>query len=285
MFQLFINRQPTFFAYFPGEPYFYSTKSKPNPKYCRALVECLSCTNYCPIPLSDRDVFSLRRLRLNRDTLYNNTKVMSSLIDADLMSYYNEALLSRYRIDGQKPIIDDSIRTNQELASTHTKKPQLPVLTKFEIRCISKFRGEDKTFEPNDKSQRTLLQKNTQQNFVVNVKFTGSDILNAFSALAEVSVSNTDKGGEYFQTPLPNWLKKSACRGRNFLEIENRCSKRAASQRDALLDNESIVSQQDDDAMSIAASEMTNWGGQNNSNIHDNTMKLFQVKPTRVSIR
>ena len=149
MFQLFINRQPTFFAYFPGEPYFYASSAKPDPKLCRAMAHCLYCTSYSPIPLADRDLFSLRRLRLNRDRLNSDSRIMKNLLSDDIMSYYNGALLSRYIIDGQTNVsdasLDDIEQTNLDKEPTKLK---LPMLTNFEIKCTSKYRGDEIAFNP-----------------------------------------------------------------------------------------------------------------------------------------
>ena len=275
-------RRPTFFAYFPGEPYFYSTSAAPNPKYCQALVECFYCTNYCYIPLADRDVFSLRRLRLNRDILYNNSKGMSSLINNELMNYYNDALMSRYIIDGKDQNVNESsIESQQNVSSTETSF-RLPMLTKFEIRCTSKFRGDDSVFEHFGNNRGDPLQQDGFKNLAVNIKFCGSDVLNSFSNVVQPSVSNSSNKCSFFETPLPNWLKKSACRGRNFLEIESRTGRRVPPESDNLPVN-TMQAELDDDVMSIAASEMTNWGGQNKTQFYKHSTPLDHMKRHKAS--
>lgn len=260
---ILLTRRPTFFAYFPGEPYFYSSSAKPDPKFCQAMAECLYCTSYSPIPLADRDVFSLRRLRLNRDTLNNDSKVMKNLINDELINYYNEALLSRYIIDGQTNMSDESHGDiEQQNSASKPSKQQLPMLTKFEIRYTSKYRGDEIAFD--GRKNCATSQQNKATNLTVNYKVSGHDVLNGFSFMARQSISSSTK---YFKDPLPNWVRKSACRGRNFLQV-NRSEKPTPLEIQNAETNESdVIQEMEDDAISIAASEMTNWGGHNKTRL------------------
>ena len=227
------------------------------------MAECLYCTSYSPIPLADRDVFSLRRLRLNRDTLNNDSKVMKNLINDELINYYNEALLSRYIIDGQTNMSDESHGdVEQQNSASKPSKQQLPMLTKFEIRYTSKYRGDEIAFD--GRKNCATSQQNKATNLTVNYKVSGHDVLNGFSFMARQSISSSTK---YFKDPLPNWVRKSACRGRNFLQV-NRSEKPTPLEIQNAETNESAVIQEmEDDAISIAASEMTNWGGHNKTRL------------------
>lgn len=62
-----LSAKATYLVYFPGEHYFYADSSVPNESHCQALVEVLKCSAYEEIPLTGRDVESLRQLRFNRD--------------------------------------------------------------------------------------------------------------------------------------------------------------------------------------------------------------------------
>ena len=87
----------------------------------------------------------------------------------------------------------------------------------------------------------------------------------AFAGMANSSVST--EGTKYLETPLPNWLKKSACRGRNFTEIQNRRPKQITNENEIQPDTQ-CTEEMNDDAMSIAASDVTNWGGRNQTRFH-----------------
>ena len=250
----YFYRKSTIFAYFPGEPYFYCTTVKPNARYCQALVKCLHCPNYCAIPLSDRDIFSLRRLRLNRDTLCKNSNIMSSILNEDLIGYYNEAVLSRYAIDGEPRYQGTSDEIDYQTSHSLGK---LPLLKKYQINYISEYMGTENAFRPKEKGQTSSReQADSRNDLSINVQFAGKDVLNAFSTMAQFSVVNSSKS-KYFETPLPRWMKESACRGRNTRTITNKPTQHQVE--DELGGEEAL--DQDDDAMSIAASEMTNWGG------------------------
>ena len=217
-------------------------------------MECLHGTKYFAIPLSDRDVFSLRRLRLNRDTLYQNNNIMSSILDEDLIGYYNEAVLSRYAIDGEPRYQS----TSDELDEQSYSQLKLPILKKFQINYISKYLGKENAFRSKEKTNNSSSQKADSKNDLsINVTFAGNDILNAFSSMAQFSVANSSQP-KYFEQPLPKWVKESACRGRNTRTIKNKSTWQPQVDE---LGGEEL--DQDDDAMSIAASEMTNWGGTN----------------------
>merc|ERR1712223_1040646 len=238
-----LSRRSTFFVYFPGEAYFYSTTAKPNIKYCQALVECLHCTSYCALPLSDRDIFSLRRLRMNRDTLSKNSNIMSSIIDDDLIGYYNEAVLSRYAIDGEQHHQNTSSETDEDSSRLQER---LPSLRNYKINCISEYDGNESAFRFKDARKDLSNPTEAIDKLDISVQFSGGDVLNAFSAMAQYSVSNSSKS-KYFETPLPKWLKESACRGRNTITLLHKKAQ--------------VENVDEDDAMSVAASEMTNWGG------------------------
>ena len=75
--------------------------------------------------------------------------------------------------------------------------------------------------------------------------------------LYSFSVANSSQP-KYFEQPLPKWVNESACRGRNTRTIKNKSTWQPQVDE---LGGEEL--DQDDDAMSIAASEMTNWGGTN----------------------
>jgi len=62
-----LSAKATYLVYFPGEHYFYADSSVPIESHCQALVDVLKCSAYEEIPLSGRDVESLRQLRFNRD--------------------------------------------------------------------------------------------------------------------------------------------------------------------------------------------------------------------------
>lgn len=62
-----ITAHPTYLVYFPGEPYFYAASETPNEAHCKALAQVLKCATYEGIPLSGKDLKSLRQLRVNRD--------------------------------------------------------------------------------------------------------------------------------------------------------------------------------------------------------------------------
>merc|ERR1719412_834671 len=220
------------------------------------MAHCLYCTSYSPIPLVDRDVFSLRRLRLNRDRLNSDSRIMKNLLSDDIMSYYNEALLSRYIIDGQTNVTDAS---HDDIEQTNLDKEpvklKLPMLTNFEIKYTSKYRGDEIAF--NDRKNSTASQENDTTNLSVKYKVIGNDVLNGFSLMAQQSVSGSTK---YFKEPLPNWLKKSACRGRNFLQIDRSKKPNPCDVQNGETNKNAVIQEMEDDAMSIAASEMTNWG-------------------------
>ena len=227
------------------------------------MAECLYCTSYCPIPLADRDVFSLRRLRLNRDTLNNDSKVMKNFInDDELMSYYNKALLSRYIIDGQTNLRDASPEDIEQTLATKSGKQQLPMLTKFEIRYTSKYRGDEIAYD--SRKNCATSQQNNATTLTVNYKVSGQDVLNGFSFMARQSVSSSTK---YFKDPLPSWVRKSACRGRNFLKIDRSGKPNSLEIQNAEANESAAIQEMEDDAMSIAASEMTNWGGRNKTKL------------------
>ena len=241
----FVYRKSTFFVYFPGEAYFYSTKAQPNVKYCQALVDCLYCKNYIALPLSDRDVFSLRRLRMNRDTLCKNSCVMSSILDESLIGYYNKAVLSRYAIDGETRHRSSTDESDEQPSEFQEK---LPFLRRYQVKCLSEYDGGENVFRSKESSNNPSQNINALDKLDISVQFSGNDILNAFSSMAQYTVETSSKS-KYFETTLPKWLKESACRGRNTVTIVH--NKKPHVNND----------QEDDDAMSIAASEMTNWGG------------------------
>lgn len=232
--------------YFPGEAYFYCTTAKPNIKYCQAMVECLYCKSYFALPLSDRDIFSLRRLRMNRDTLCKNSYVMSSILNEDLIGYYNEAVLSRYAIDGESHYRSSSDDLHEQ---SYRSEEKLPLLRKYQINCISEYDGEEEAFRSKEQNKNSSQVVQAIDRLNISMQFAGNDVLNAFSSMAKFTIGNSSKS-KYFETPLPKWLKESACRGRNTITIVH--NKKTQ-----------ILNEQEDDAMSIAASEMTNWGGTN----------------------
>ena len=206
---------------------------------------------------------------------------MKNLISDDLMNYYNEALISRYIIDGKRPLLNDSNIENQQEGPFIAPKSLLPILTKFEVRCKSKFRGDDSGFDHVENHRNGFSQQEELKKFTVNVKFFGSDVLNSFSSIAQTSVSSSCNECKFFENPLPNWLKKSACRGRNFVEIENRGRRQIIPEGGNLIINTDQVGEvRDDDAMSIAASEMTNWGGRDTTQFCEQGMHSNQNKNT-----
>ena len=180
---------------------------------------------------------------MNRDTLSKNSNIMSNIIDDDLIGYYNEAVLSRYAIDGEQHHQNTSSETDEDSSRLQEK---LPSLRSYKINCISEYDGNESAFKLKD--ARTDLSKPTEaiDKLDISVQFSGGDVLNAFSAMAQYSVSNSSKS-KYFETPLPKWMKESACRGRNTITLLHRKAQ--------------VENVDEDDAMSVAASEMTNWGG------------------------
>ena len=108
----------------------------------------------------------------------------------------------------------------------------------------------------------------------MTMEFTGADVLNGLSTLAnEPSTtysSNNNVPSGYFEEPLPSWLQGAACRGRNFLGI--RSGKRKVPVENSTAHNNGTGTahnlQQEDDVLSIAASEMTDIGRQNKTNFH-----------------
>ena len=197
------------------------------------------------------------------------------------MSNYNKSLLSRYIIDGNGPRIEDPWESNENEDSSAAENSRLPKLTKFGIRCVSKFWGDDSFFENADDCRgKSSQDQNGFDDLAATIQFSGSDVLNAFSTLASY---RSPKSCNYFESPIPNWLKGSACRGRNFLEIRTGKRKIPANSEDAPnnreIDSESVTQPRpDDDAMSIAASEMTNWGEPNGTNFNERSSHL---EPTR----
>lgn len=65
--QMLLKKVPTFFAYYPGEPYVYCDKSNPDDVYAEAIKECFGASEVTPIPLSGPNLDSLHRMRLTRD--------------------------------------------------------------------------------------------------------------------------------------------------------------------------------------------------------------------------
>ena len=61
-----------FVVYYPGEPYFYATKSI-HDVVRTALSSCLGCEGVRPIQLHGKEIASLRRLRLGRDARARDT--------------------------------------------------------------------------------------------------------------------------------------------------------------------------------------------------------------------
>jgi len=61
-----------FVVYYPGEPYFYATKSI-HDVVRTALSSCLGCERVRPIQLHGKEIASLRRLRLGRDARARDT--------------------------------------------------------------------------------------------------------------------------------------------------------------------------------------------------------------------
>ena len=59
-------------VYYPGEPYFYATKSI-HDVIRTALSSCLGCEGVRPIQLHGKEIASLRRLRLGRDARARDT--------------------------------------------------------------------------------------------------------------------------------------------------------------------------------------------------------------------
>ena len=182
---------------------------------------------------------------MNRDTLCKNSCVMSSILDDSLIGYYNKAVLSRYAIDGE--IHQSSTDESDEQPSGFQAK--LPFLRRYQVKCLSEYDGGENVFRSKESSNNPSQNINVIDKLDICAQFSGNDILNAFSSMAQYSVGTSSKS-KYFEATLPKWLKESACRGRNTVTIvHNKKPQMSNEQED------------DDDAMSIAASEMTNWGG------------------------
>ena len=185
-----------------------------------------------------------------------------------MINLYDDAVLSKFIITGNKPN-DLSDAANEGFPNTIQK---LPTLTNFGIRCVSKFRGEEEYFENQGGEHADLLQE-----LAVTVQLTGADVLNGLSNLASNSsatyFSNNNVPSGYFEEPLPSWLQGAACRGRNVLEIRTGKRKiQAVSGGNAPIVSDGTCTalnlQQEDDAMSIAASELTDVDRPNRTNFH-----------------
>merc|ERR1712018_377942 len=104
------------------------------------------------------------------------------------IDYYNEAVLSRYAIDGEPRYQSASDEFDEQ---THTQL-KLPILKKFQISYISKYMGKENAFRSNEKSNNSSRQNADSRNDLsINVQFAGNDILNAFSTMAQFSVANS----------------------------------------------------------------------------------------------
>lgn len=97
-------RKPTFAVYYPGEPYFYSSKSAPD-IVRSALASSLGCEGVRLLQLNGSDIASLRRIRLSRDARVRDSG--NDMTETDRFTVFDQVQRDNEGSEGtQHPILD-----------------------------------------------------------------------------------------------------------------------------------------------------------------------------------
>ena len=178
-------RKPTFAVYYPGEPYFYSSKSAPD-IVRTALASSLGCEGVRLLQLNGSDIASLRRIRLSRDARVRDSGNDMTETDRYPLSV-TDIRLDFYLI--RFTVFDQVQRDNEGSEGT-----QHPILDKVTLHMSKQL--ED-----------VGINLNCRMDIV------GSDLIGGLDDMMDEGIIDSD--------PAPAWITNLATAGRNNFKLKS----------------------------------------------------------------
>ena len=154
-----MRASPTFYAYFPGEPYFYASSLDPSKHQCQAIVQTLKCTGYSPVPLSGNSLESLRQLRLSR----HNQNAKEPEFKVPLPNLQTFEVSFQNKIDAlplQHP--DTTVMTNNDFSD--------------DFSCTLTFKGTDVLKGFDNACKKGFIEK-PFPNWIINAPIRGRNVV------------------------------------------------------------------------------------------------------------